>query len=80
MAQVILYFIWKCFQTCNLLGGDMSRCKLCDKILPSNKLSLLKHMAVDHEVVMTYVERDMALEAELGRAVDNMEVSNLNNK
>ena len=48
----------------------MSCCKKCDKILPGNKLSLLKHMAVDHNVVMTYVERDMALEA-----VDNMEVT-----
>ena len=53
----------------------MSCCKVCDTILPGNKLSLLKHMAVDHDVVMTYVERDMALEAEFEKAVDNMEVT-----
>ena len=58
----------------------MSYCKKCDKILPGNKLSLLKHMAVDHDVVMTYVERDMALEAELEKAVDNMEVTDQNTK
>ena len=32
-------------------------------------------MAVDHEAVMTYVERDMALEAELNKAVDDLEVT-----
>jgi len=56
-------------------GADMTSCRKCDKILPKNKLSLIKHMAVDHEVVMMYVERDMALEAELEKAVDNMEVA-----
>ena len=53
----------------------MSSCRKCDKILPNNKLSVLKHMAIDHEVVMMYVERDMALEAELEKAVDNIEVA-----
>jgi len=56
-------------------GADMSSCRKCDKILPNNKLSILKHMAIDHEVVMMYVERDMALEAELEKAVDNIEVA-----
>ena len=53
----------------------MNSCRKCDKILPKNKQSLLKHMAVDHEVVMMYVERDMALEAELENAVVNMEIA-----
>ena len=44
-----------------VLDADMARCRECDKILPNNKLCLLKHMAVDHEVVMMYVERDKAL-------------------
>ena len=79
MVQVIRFFMWGYFLTCDL-GGDMSCCKKCDKILPGNKLSLLKHMAVDHNVVMTYVERDMALEAELEKAVDNMEVTDQNSK
>jgi len=59
-------------------GADfnMSHCKLCDKSLPTSKEGFLKHMAVDHEAVMTYVERDMALEAELNRAVDDLEVTN----
>jgi len=39
-----------------------TRCKVCEKILPSNKQGFLKHMAVDHNVVMDYVERDRALE------------------
>jgi len=56
-------------------GANMDSCKMCEKILPNNKLSLLKHIAVDHEVVMMYVERDMALEAELEKAVDNLEVT-----
>ena len=30
-------------------------------MLPSNKQGYLKHMAVEHEIVMTYVERDLAL-------------------
>lgn len=39
-----------------------TRCKVCEKILPGNKQGFLKHMAVDHNVVMDYVERDRALE------------------
>jgi len=56
-------------------GAEMNSCRMCDKVLPNNKLSLLRHMAVDHEVVMMYVERDMTLEAELEKAVNNLEVS-----
>jgi len=55
-------------------GAGMNSCRKCDKILPNNKLSLMKHMAVDHEVVMMYVKRDMALEADLEKAVDNMDL------
>ena len=53
----------------------MSHCKLCDKSLPTSKEGFLKHMAVDHEVVMTYVERDMVLKAELNKALDGCEVT-----
>jgi len=54
---------------------DESRCKLCKKSLLASKEGFLKHLAVDHEVVMSYVERDMALEAELNKAVDDLEVT-----
>jgi len=58
-------------------GADfgLSQCKVCEKSLPTSKEGFLKHMAVDHEAVMTYVERDMALEAELNKAVDDLEVT-----
>jgi len=50
----------------------VSRCCECDQMLPSNKQGYLKHMAVEHEIVMTYVERDLALELSLSNAVDNL--------
>jgi len=43
-------------------GCGGSRCAQCDVMLPSNKQVYLRHMAVQHEIVMTYVERDMALD------------------
>ena len=52
-----------------------SRCKLCERSLPNSKEGFLKHMAVDHEAVMAYVDRDIALEAELNKAVDDLEVT-----
>ena len=30
-------------------------------MLPSNKLGYIKHMVVEHEMVMKYVERDLEL-------------------
>jgi len=54
-------------------GEGESRCHRCDKILPSNKQGFMKHMAVEHkDIVMGYVERDMALEAELNKAVESV--------
>ena len=41
-------------------------------MLPSNKQGYLKHMAVEHEIVMTYVERDLALELSQSKAVDDL--------
>ena len=41
-------------------------------MLPSNKQGYLKHMAVEHEIVMTYVERDLALELSLSKAADSL--------
>ena len=34
-------------------------------MLPSNKLGYIKHMAVEHEMVMTFVKRDLALDKTL---------------
>jgi len=50
---------------------DCEQCKVCDKILPGNKEGCLKHMAVEHNVVIDYVERDMAI-AVLNKAVDDL--------
>ena len=54
-----------------------NQCKVCGKILSGNKEGCLKHMAVDHNVVMDYVERDMAL-AVLNKAVDDLGFSEQN--
>ena len=41
-------------------------------MLPSNKQVYLRHMAVQHEIVMTYVERDVAMELALYKAPDSV--------
>jgi len=46
-------------------GCGVSQCIECDLMLPSNKLGYIKHMAVEHEMVMTFVKRDLALDKTL---------------
>ena len=41
-------------------------------LLPTNKMGYIKHMAVEHEMVMTYAERDLALELALNKALENV--------
>ena len=41
-------------------------------MLPTNKQGYLKHMAVEHEIVMTYVERDVAMELALEKALESV--------
>ena len=41
-------------------------------MLPTNKQGYLKHMAVEHEIVMTYVERDVAMELALDKALESV--------
>ena len=41
-------------------------------MLPTNKQGYLKHMAVEHEMVMTYVERDVAMELALDKALESV--------
>ena len=48
-----------------ILGCGVSQCIECDLILPRNKLGYIKHMAVEHEMVMTFVKRDLALDKTL---------------
>ena len=41
-------------------------------MLPTNKQGYLKHMAVEHEIVMNFVERDVALELALDKALESV--------
>ena len=56
----------------SVLGCSGSRCAQCDMMLPTNKQGYLRHMAVQHEIVMTYVERDVAIELALNKAVESV--------
>jgi hypothetical protein len=38
-------------------------------MLPSNKLGYIKHMVVEHDMVMKYLERDLTLELALDKAL-----------
>jgi len=53
-------------------GCSASRCAQCDMMLPTNKQGYLKHMAVEHEIVMSYVERDVAMELVLDKALESV--------
>ena len=53
-------------------GSASRQCSECELVLPSNKLGLIKHMAVEHELVMTFVERDKTREMSLDKALESV--------
>ena len=55
-----------------LAGCEASQCPECSLVLPRNKLGFIKHVAVEHEMVMTYVKRDCAMEKSLDKALESV--------
>ena len=53
-------------------GSDARQCSECELVLPSNKLGFIKHMAVEHEMVMTFVNKDKTLEMSLDKALESV--------
>eukprot|EP00092_Neocalanus_flemingeri_P018329 GFUD01019838.1.p1 GENE.GFUD01019838.1~~GFUD01019838.1.p1 ORF type:complete len:638 (-),score=130.04 GFUD01019838.1:175-2088(-) len=53
-------------------GSGTRNCLECDQVLPNNKLGFIKHMAVKHEIVMTFVKRDLTQEVALDQALESV--------
>ena len=45
--------------------NSKGRCIICDKKLPQNRIGYLKHVGIDHEVIMMYMKEDPAVDKNL---------------
>ena len=50
------------FSSSSAAESNTGQCIICDRRLPMNRTGYLKHIGVDHELVVEYLEKDASVQ------------------